>query len=217
MAKTSVTKKRDAKSSAKTPAAFASTKGATEPSKKNPSKFQPTNEAKLDIQSLSATDGALKLFTESVKSLYWAEKQLVKALPKMAKSASSKELSEAILQHLAQTKTHVQRIEKVFGLLDNEPQARKCDAMEGLTKEGEGVIEDTDEGTAARDLGIIMASQKVEHYEMAAYNGLIKLAGKLDLQKIAGLLSETLTEEEDADEILGWIAENKIAISKEKV
>jgi ferritin-like metal-binding protein YciE len=214
MTTTHATQKKNAKSSAKTPAAFASTRGATTPSKKNPSKFEPTNEARLDIQSLGDSDGVLKFFTESVRGLYWAEKQLVKSLPKMAKAASSKELSAAIQKHLGQTKTHVERVEQVFGLLNMAPQSRKCDAMEGLIKEGEGVLEDTDEGTAARDLGIIMASQKVEHYEMAAYQGLAKLAEKLNLPEIAELLSVTLTEEEDTNEILGILADKKIRIAK---
>ena len=214
MAKSSTSKTKSAKSSAKTPAAFASTDETLTPSKKNPSKFSPTSEAKMDIQSLGTTDGLLKLFTDSVKGMYWAEKQLVKALPKMAKSAATGELSDAILNHLKQTKTQVERLEQVFELLDKKPQARKCDAMEGLTKEGEAVVEDTDQGTPARDIGIIMASQKVEHYEIAAYTGLIKLAGKLGLKQIADILSETLTEEEESDTLLGEIADNGIAIDE---
>ncbi len=189
MAKTSVNKKKGTSTKPKEPAAYASTQETVKPSKTNPSKFKPTNEAKMDTRSLGATDGVLKLFTESIKDIYWAENQLVKALPKMARSASSAELSGAILDHLGQTKMHVTRIEQVFDLLNRKPQARKCDAMEGLTKEGESVIEDTDQGTPSRDLGIIMASQKVEHYEIAAYSGLIKLAGKLGLPEIADILS----------------------------
>jgi ferritin-like metal-binding protein YciE len=204
----SVPKNKSAKAPAKTPAAFASTKESSKPSRENASRFSPTNEAKMDVQSLGDSDGLLKLFTDSVKDIYWAEKQLVKALPKMAKSASSAVLSKAILNHLEQTKVQVERIEQVFALLEQKPQARKCDAMEGLTKEGEAVIEDTDKGTPARDTGIIMASQKVEHYEIAAYTGLIKLAGKLGLQEAAGVLSETLAEEQESDTILAGIADN---------
>jgi ferritin-like metal-binding protein YciE len=207
MAKSSVSKKKQADKSAKTPAAFASTGKTGNPSSENPSKFSPTSEAQIDVQLLGNADGLLKLFTDSVKDIYWAENQLVKALPKMAKSASSRDLADAILNHLEQTKTHVERLEQVFNLLDKKPQAKKCDAMEGLTKEGEGVIEDTDQGTPARDLGIIMASQKVEHYEIAAYTGMIKLAGKLGLSEIAGILSETLAEEQDSDTILSKIAD----------
>ena len=103
-----------------------------------------------------------------------------------------------------------ERLEQVFELLGKKPQAKKCDAMEGLTKEGEGVIEDTDSGTPARDLGIIMSSQKVEHYEISAYTGLGKLAEKLGLSDAANILAETLAEEQESDEILAAIADNDI-------
>ncbi len=119
------------------------------------------------------TDPALlELFTDSIKDIYWAENHLVKAIPKMQKAATSTQLANALGEHLEVTKTHVARLEQVFELLGKKVQAKKCDAMEGLSKEGEGVIEDTEEGTATRDVGIIMASQKVEHYEIAAYGGL---------------------------------------------
>jgi ferritin-like metal-binding protein YciE len=138
---------------------------------------------------------------------------LVKALPKLARSVSSKSLTQAIVNHLEQTKKQVQRLEQVFQSLGKKPQAKKCDAMEGLVMEGEGVIEDTDAGTPARDLGIIMASQKVEHYEIAAYTGLIKLAGKLGLTVIAETLAETLVEEQESDQLLAGIANNEITPS----
>lgn len=190
--------------------------GGQLPSKKNPSKFQPTREADMDMQTLEATDGLHKLFTGSIKDIYWAENHLVKTLPKMISAASSANLKGAIKTHLEQTKTHVQRLEQVFELLDKKPQAKKCDATEGLTKEGEGVIEDTDSGTPARDLGIIMSSQKVEHYEISSYTGLIKLAAKLGLKEISNILSQTLAEEIKADEILSGIADNDIAAGKSK-
>ena len=203
----SVTKKKTPKNAEKSAAAFSSRENGLAPSDKNPSKFSPTSDAVLDTQSLNNEDGLLKLFTDCVKDMYWAEKQLVKVLPKMARSAASEELSGAILDHLEQTITHVERIEQVFGLLDKKPQAQKCDAMEGLTKEGEAIIENTGQGTPARDTGIIMASSKVEHYEIAAYTGMIRLAGKLGLEEISGILSETLAEEEESDSILSSIAE----------
>ncbi len=215
MAKTSVNKNKSANVSAKIPAGFASTHATLKSSKANPSKFEPTDDADMDAQLLGASDGLLKLFTESVKDIYWAEKQLVKALPKMAKSAASAELSDAILTHLEETKVQVERLEQVFSLLDKKPQAKKCDAMEGLTKEGEAVIEDTDKGTPARDFGIIMASQKVEHYEIASYTGMIKLAGILGLSEIADILSKTLAEEYESDANLSKIAGNSVAIEEE--
>lgn len=157
------------------------------------------------------TDPALKeLFCDGIKDIYWAEKHLTKALPKMQKAATSAELVNAIGDHLAVTKTHVTRLEKVFELLGKKPQAKKCDAMEGISKEGEGIVEDTEEGTATRDVGIILASQKVEHYEIATYGGLAQLAVTLGLTEIAALLTQTLNEEKEADKALTAIAENNI-------
>ena len=196
-----------------TRAAFSQKNENANPASDNPSKYQPTKDAGMNMQSLDPEDGLRKLLTDAVKDLYWAENHLVKALPKMAKSASSAKLSQAILDHLEQTKTHVERLEQVFEALNKNPQAKKCDAMEGLVMEGEGIIEDTDAGTPARDLGIIMASQKVEHYEIAAYNGLIKLAGKLGLPGVAEILLETLSEEEESDEILATIANTEVAVA----
>src|ERR1700759_4773340 len=201
MAKSSASKKAtDKKSKTKTPASYSTTDAdnAT-PASDNDSKHQPTQDADMNMQLLDPEDGLLKLFTDSVKDLYWAENHLVKALPKMINSASASSLKNAISNHLEQTKNHVERLEQVFELLGKKPQAKKCDAMEGLTKEGEGVIEDTDSGTPARDLGIIMASQKVEHYEISAYAGLSKLAEKLGLTDVIAALSETLAEEQNAD------------------
>ncbi len=109
----------------------------------------------------------IELFIDEIKDIYWAEKHLTKALPKMKKAASSEELANAIGEHLEVTKTHVGRLEQVFELLGKKAQAKKCEAMEGLVKEGEGIIEDTEDGSATRDVGIILAAQKVEHYEIA--------------------------------------------------
>ena len=102
------------------------------------------------------------------------------------------------------------RLEQVFELLEEKPLAKKCDAMEGLTKEGEGIIESTESGTATRDVGIILASQKVEHYEIATYGGLTQLAKTLGLDDVAELLYQTLAEEKAADQLLTDVAENNI-------
>jgi len=205
-------KKETAQAVKKTPASYSTTDADTAaPASDNDSKYQPTRDADMNAQALDPEDGLLKLFTDSIKDIYWAENHLVKALPKMAKAASTNSLSTAILNHLEETKTHVERLEQVFEALGKKPQAKKCDAMEGLTKEGEGIIEDTDTGTPARDLGIIMASQKTEHYEIAAYTGLIKLAGKLGLNDVGEILSKTLIEEQQADEKLAAIADNDVA------
>ncbi|MES2649273.1 MAG: ferritin-like domain-containing protein [Bacteroidota bacterium] len=183
------------------------------PANDNQSKYQPSNDADMNTKLLDAGDGVMKLFTDAVKDLYWAENHLVKALPKMISSASATSLKNALSKHLEETIIHVDRLEQVFDMLGKKPQAKKCDAMEGLTKEGEGVIEDTDAGTPARDLGIIMASQKVEHYEISAYTGLSKIAEKLGLTDIAATLTETLAEEQIADETLAGIADTGISFS----
>jgi len=159
----------------------------------------------------SQTEPALKeLFIDCIKDIYWAEKHLTKGIPKMIKASTSKELAGALKDHLEVTKTHVARLEEVFGILGEKVQAKKCDAMEGLSKEGEGIIEDTDAGTATRDVGIILASQKIEHYEIATYGGLTQLAKALGLDEISEILAQTLGEEKEADETLSGIAENDI-------
>jgi ferritin-like metal-binding protein YciE len=149
----------------------------------------------------------LKLFTDEVKDIYWAEKHLAKALPKMAKGATSEELKDAIKKHIAETETQIARLEEVFGILGIKPQAKKCDAMAGLIEEGEGILEDTEDGTMTRDAGIISASQKVEHYEIATYGTLRVLANVLGLSDAANLLETTLEEEKATDVGLTVIAE----------
>ena len=170
-----------------------------------------TGDAKFTTKTTPKDQPALmELFTDSIKDIYWAENHLVKALPKMIKAASSKELSAVIEKHLSETKTHVTRLEQVFELLGEKPLAKKCDAMEGISKEGEGIVESTEAGTATRDVGIILASQKVEHYEIATYGGLYQLAVTLGLDDVAGLLGETLAEEKAADEKLTEVAESAV-------
>jgi ferritin-like metal-binding protein YciE len=151
-----------------------------------------------------------KFFEDSLKDIYWAEKNLVKALPKMQEAATTEELKNAIEEHLAQTETQVARLEQVFELMGKKAQAKKCEAMEGLIKEGETVIEETEEGSMTRDVGIIMAAQKVEHYEIATYGGLAQIATTMGLEEAADLLNETLEEEKETDELLTQIAENNI-------
>ena len=148
-----------------------------------------------------------KLFTDSLKDIYWAEKHLTKTLPKMKKKATTDELKSAIEEHLAQTEEHVKRLEQVFEICGKKAQAKKCDAMEGLSKEGDSVVEETENGSMARDAGIIMAAQKVEHYEIATYGSLVQFAKTLGMDKAAELLHKTLDEEKQADEKLTEIAE----------
>lgn len=151
-----------------------------------------------------------KFFTDSLKDIYWAEKALTKALPKMQKAATTEELQNAIEQHIDQTKEQVTRLEQVFELIGQRAQAKKCDAMEGLIKEGESIVEETEKGSMTRDVGIIMASQKIEHYEIATYGGLISLANTLGKMDVADILGTTLEEEKDTDLGLTEIAENNI-------
>jgi ferritin-like metal-binding protein YciE len=149
-------------------------------------------------------------FTDSLKDLYWAEKHLTQALPKMKKAATTEELKAAIEEHIPQTTEHVSRLEQVFELLGKKAQAKKCQAMEGLVKEGESIIEQTEKGSMTRDVGIIMAAQKVEHYEIATYGGLVQLAKTMGIEDVADILAQTLEEEKQTDKGLTAIAENNI-------
>jgi len=121
-----------------------------------------------------------KFMHDSLKDIYWAEKHLTKAIPKMIKAATNESLISALEDHLEVTEEHVSRLEEVFELFGKKAQAKKCEAMEGLTKEAESIIEETEEGTSTRDVGIIMAAQKVEHYEIATYGGLTQLQKQWD-------------------------------------
>ena len=174
-------------------------------------KTETGSEPKFKTKTSAKAEPALnELFLDGLRDIYWAENHLVKALPKMIEAASSEKLGEAIKHHLTETKGHVSRLDQIFELLGEKAIAKKCDAMDGLSKEGEGIIEGTDEGTATRDVGIILASQKVEHYEIATYGGLTQLAKTLGFDDVAGILAETLSEEKQADALLTEIAENDV-------
>ncbi len=151
-----------------------------------------------------------ELFIDELKDILWAEKHLVKALPKMSKGATSTSLAEAIDKHLEETKEHVSRLEEVFKLMGEKPQAKKCDAMDGLVKEAESILEDTDSDTMVRDAGIIIASQKVEHYEIASYGSLVALAKKMGMKEASAILNETLNEEKKTDTNLTKLALSEI-------
>jgi len=151
-----------------------------------------------------------KYFTDTLKDIYWAEKHLLKALPKMQKAATTEELQSAIAEHIAQTEEHGARLEHVFEILGKKPQVKKCDAMEGLIKEGETAVAETEDGSMTRDVAIIIAAQKVEHYEIAAYGGLAQIARTMGQDDIAQILDQTLEEEKQTDQILTQIAENNI-------
>ena len=146
------------------------------------------------------------LFEDTLRDMYYAEKKLVRTLPKMAKKATSEDLADAFNSHKAETEGHVERIEKIFEILGKSARAKKCEAMEGLAKEGEHVMEEADED-GVLDAGLIASAQAVEHYEIARYGTLIAWANQLDLADAASLLEENLAEEKAADEKLTSIAE----------
>ena len=157
------------------------------------------------------TESALnELFIDELKDIYWAEKHLTSALPKMAKAATSDELRTAIENHLAETENHVIRLEHAFESIGEKAVAKKCEAMAGLVKEGDEIVEETQKGSITRDAGIISAAQKVEHYEIASYGTLKTLAAVLGYDEAAELLNATLQEEKNADSLLSRIAEGGI-------
>jgi ferritin-like metal-binding protein YciE len=151
-----------------------------------------------------------EFFVDELKDIYWAEKHLVKALPKMKKAATSPELAAAFDKHTAETETHIATLEQVFELLGEKAAAKKCDAMAGLLEEANGIIEDTDKGTMIRDCGLILGAQKVEHYEIATYGGLRTLAAAMGHDEVAALLQQTLDNEKATDEALTALAESVI-------
>lgn len=154
-------------------------------------------------------------FHDQIKDMYWAEKHLVQTLPKMKNAASSDELASSFEDHLQETKQHIVRLEKIFELMGQKPQTKKCDGMEGLAREAGIIIDETQEGTATRDVGLIFATQKIEHYEIATYGGLVQLAITMGLNRVAELLEKTPAEEEDTDQLLTEIAEGYINIEAE--
>jgi ferritin-like metal-binding protein YciE len=165
----------------------------------------------METQIQNRADSKLKeFFVDQLEDLLWAEKKLVKTLPKMQEAATSQELKDAFGNHLSQTQNHVSRLEQVFGIIGKEVDTTKCPAMAGIVDEGEDIIDDTDEGTAQRDVGLIFAGQKAEHYEIATYGGMVTLAKTLGYNDAADILGRTLAEEKEADALLTQIAENNI-------
>lgn len=153
----------------------------------------------------------MKLFVDQLKDIYWAEKALIKAMPKMIKNASSEQLIDALTDHLAETENQVDRLEKVFASIDKKASAKKCDAMEGLLEEAEEIMESCDEGPMC-DAGIISAGQKVEHYEIATYGTLRQFAETLGIKEAVKLLEATLEEEKAADQKLSEVAKATINV-----
>lgn len=154
-------------------------------------------------------DNLHKLYVEQLKDIYSAETQLVEALPKMAKAASSEDLKQAFQSHLDETRGHVKRLEDIFQNLDYKPTGQKCKGMEGLIEEGDEMAgEDADEDV--RDAGLIAAAQRVEHYEIAAYGTVRTYAQALGRNDDVSILQQTLDEEYEADDKLTELAEGHI-------
>ncbi|MDT3403295.1 YciE/YciF ferroxidase family protein [Mucilaginibacter terrae] len=170
-----------------------------------------TKSKKQPATTENVEESALKeLFVDELKDIYWAEKHLSKALVKLAKAATSEELRSALETHKEETDNQVARLDQVFEIIGEKASAKKCDAMEGLIKESESIVEDTEDGSITRDAGIISAAQKSEHYEIASYGTLRTLANTLGYSDAAQLLEETLAEEKKTDEMLTQLAESMI-------
>jgi len=153
----------------------------------------------------------MQLFEDGLKDIYWAEYALLKATPKMIKQTTSEELNEALTSHLEETREHISRLEKVFSLIKVKAEGEKCEAMDGLIKEASDIMESCEEGSM-RDAGIISASQKVEHYEIATYGTLRQFAETLGLNEVEELLATTLQEEKEADLKLSEVAMDAVNV-----
>lgn len=158
--------------------------------------------------------GLMKLLEDQLADLYYVEKQLVKALPKMAKTATNEDLRTAFEEHLAETETQVGRIEQMFEALGKPAKAKKCPAIDGILEEGKEIMDEFADDVAL-DAGLVSAAQKVEHYEITSYGSMKAWAEQLGLEDLVGLIDETLEEEKAADEKLTEIAETVVNIEAE--
>ena len=185
--KEATSKKEDAKSKAETP-------------KKDVTASKADKKASADDQK----DGTefREFFIDELKDILWAEKALLKALPKMRKAATGKELAASFESHLSETENQISTLEQVFDMMGEKPKTKKCDAMEGLLSETESIISDTEKGSAIRDAGLILAAQKVEHYEIATYGTLAAFADAMQEAKVAKLLRSILRDEKKSDKML---------------
>lgn len=149
------------------------------------------------------------LFHDTLKDIYFAEKKILTALPKMAKAAQSAEFKEALEKHEAETEEQIERLEKIFEMIDKKPQGKTCDAILGLTEEAQEIMKDY-KGSRALDAGLLAAAQSVEHYEISRYGALVAWAQELSLDEAVDLLQATLDEEKAADATLTELAESAI-------
>jgi ferritin-like metal-binding protein YciE len=162
-----------------------------------------------------AAENLREFLIDGLKDLYWAEKHLSKALVKMEKNATSTKLKDSLNNHKNETDEQINRLEQVFETLGEKAKAEKCDAMEGLIKEGESIMEETEPG-AVRDAGIIAAAQKVEHYEIASYGTLISYCELLGENEAMEILQQTLDEEKNCDTLLTQLAISEINLEAAK-
>jgi ferritin-like metal-binding protein YciE len=158
---------------------------------------------------MAQTKSLHEVFVDEMRDVYNGEQQITKALPKMIKAAESDELRRALENHLDETKTQIQRLERAFSLLDEKARGKKCDGIEGILEEGKKIMQEDIEG-AVMDAAIIAGAQRVEHYEMGAYGTLVAWAEAMGHNDVARLLKETLEEEKNADKILSELAESGI-------
>ena len=147
-----------------------------------------------------------EFFIDELKDILWAEKAWLKALPKMRKAATGKELAESFDAHITETEEQISTLEQVFELMGEKPKTKKCDAMDGLLSEAESIISDTEKGSAIRDAGLILAAQKVEHYEIATYGTLAAFADAMKETKVAKMLRSILKDEKKSDKALTALA-----------
>lgn len=204
-AKKAVPKKAVAPKKA-TPKKSAAKKSAAPPAKQvTAKKAAPKKAAALTEETMLEN-----LFLDSLKDIYYAEKSAVKALPKLAKAATSEEVRSAFEQHAQQTNGQVQRLEQVFEQIGKKAQGKKCEAIEGLIREADSLIKETKKGSKTRDVALIMAAQKMEHYEIASYGTIATLAAQMGENQVKELLGQTLQEEKDTDALLTQIAESNV-------
>lgn len=198
MAKSSTTTKRSA---SKSPASGkkASSKKSAQNGRANGS----------EMEGKPGREELMKLFEHALKDIYWVEKALTKSIPKMIKKASSNDLIEALEDHLEVTEDQVEKVERVFDAIDKTARGKKCIGMQGILDEGEEIMKEF-EKSPALDAAIIMAAQKVEHYEMSSYMAMITLAETLNFPKEAELLQEVLQQEMQADQLLAKLAANNV-------
>ncbi|WP_295732512.1 ferritin-like domain-containing protein [uncultured Muribaculum sp.] len=198
----------ETKAKKSTPPKNEDTKAKAETKKKDvaESKADTKTTAKVTAEDNNSGSEFREFFIDELKDILWAEKALLKALPKMRKASTGKELADSFDAHLSETEEQISILEQVFELMGEKPKTKKCDAMEGLISETESIISDTEKGTAIRDAGLILAAQKVEHYEIATYGTLAAFADAMQEPKIAKLLRSILRDEKKSDKTLTILA-----------